>query len=708
MADQVYSTSDIANSPKVYSAGDITTPEGFFHSAYSAGVQPIVDTVKSIAAKGGPAVLNDLVESTIGKLNAYRDNPTPTPHDYLESVPLVGTPSAKIYDQVKEGNLSGALGTLGGTVASFFLPEALGRVPGAARAVADAAPEAGAIAADAVKGGVKGALATPQLSVGPMSFKLPVPAVATGAASGGATAHALGLPSEVGAVIGGAVPIVRGSVDAVRRGIADRVAAQKVADSIAETRARQAAPQPEAVPVAPPPQFAPIPGPLPSGRIPGPAPQVAPPPVDPRIPVWQGIQPTGSAPPMDVAPIAGQLPSGRVPGSIANQVVTPPAPVAPPAPPPLSMKLLDDIATSQLGKKYSRATGPQQQSIINIARKVQPEAPPAAPVTPPVAQPVSPVPHSPDIPQTSPAVVEQPAPPTGPRPGDQAFHVPVGNLTFEEPIVRGQAIAQRTQEGAAPSIQGNRPYASIQQEFSEDTSGVQIPQVVNARSRVAQNIATHLRSAGITSDAIDALEAHPEDFAEFWKTTGQIPGVSKQGTKYSPSTNTIFAARDALAELEKAGDRKIVPDTERPQQLNKAVELLDGANTRKDITATARRLESTFDPRSKYAVRALLNPSDRPAVGQSLGNSWHPAGEVEGYPDDTELNGTAGFHLDSGDDLENAIRKSVKNARSYWPDAERFALIKGSGYGHDPLPEDGGVLLKDATVHSLFSIPARK
>jgi hypothetical protein len=95
-----------------------------------------------------------------------------------------------------------------------------------------------------------------------------------------------------------------------------------------------------------------------------------------------------------------------------------------------------------------------------------------------------------------------------------------------------------------------------------------------------------------------------------------------------------------------------------------------------------------------YAIR-LIQPGNRtPVIGEHLPNSWHPAGTVDGFEEDTELDGTAGFEVQSAEDIKPAIRL----ARSYWPDADTFALIGSDNLGEMYLPESGAILLDSPRV----------
>jgi len=530
---------------------DATNQEGFFRSVYNSGVKPTVDAVKAIADRGGPAVLNDLIESTKAKLDAYSAKQDPTTRDYLDAVPLVGSSAAKAYDQVQAGNYKGAAGTAAGTIGSMLLPEFL---PGAVRGIADGAPEAGAIARDAASGAYKGATGSALRPLG-----VPIPDVinygSKGSAAGALVSHAtfgtipVPVGSGIGAAVGMSIPVIKGSIAAVKQGIADRAGAAKVAASIEETNARRAAEDPDAMPApddVAPPAFASTPGALPSGRVPGPAPIQAPAPVAPRSPRWQNIAPSTPAEQAPFTPTPGALPSGRVPGQFTQappmpgmpaELAAPPESVPAPAVPDAAT--LDAISRAQnKGKSFAQSSGAEKELVLMLANRAMEASKPRAVTSPVEAAPVV----SPAMEPAAAAVPEWLTQQRAAFDKARGYNRPVNTLADGTPLVDGnrQSVAAQNNPAAVQMQQGN------------ETSGLQIPQVVAARSRVAQGLAQHLHDAGISSEHIDALEAGDKNaFDDLWDAVGKIPGVSRQ-SKYSPSYDTIFDARSALEDLEKA------------------------------------------------------------------------------------------------------------------------------------------------------------
>ncbi len=99
----------------------------------------------------------------------------------------------------------------------------------------------GNIAAGA-KGAVRGAIDAGTADAHFRGISVPGGNVMAGAVGGGAAARALGLPTEAGAIVGGAAPIVRGAVTGAKSALATRAAEQAAALS----RSAEAAPAPGA------------------------------------------------------------------------------------------------------------------------------------------------------------------------------------------------------------------------------------------------------------------------------------------------------------------------------------------------------------------------------------------------------------------------------------------------------------------------------
>jgi hypothetical protein len=121
-------------------------------------------------------------------------------------------------------------------------------------------------------------------------------------------------------------------------------------------------------------------------------------------------------------------------------------------------------------------------------------------------------------------------------------------------------------------------------------------------------------------------------------------------------------------------------------------------NDMENTSQIIEQAEAIWTGRRKFAVRALLNGCAE--VGQSLANSWHPAGEVEGIEEDTELDGTAGFEISDPSEIPAAVRLAKWFFGSA---ATEFALISGDSLGSAWMPEDSGVLVRNARVEAVFN-----
>lgn len=185
-----------------------------------------------------------------------------------------------------------------------------------------------AVAGGAIRGGVKAALE-------PSTFRgLEIPGGKTMA--GAVAGHIAAGPT--GAVVGGAVPFVKGAIEGGKQAAARESMLSRIP-----------APSTEQGPLVGPalspsvPSMEPITGPLPSGRIPGGIHNVpAPGPVPvPRTPLWAGIQdnpailPAPLTPPTANAP--SSLPSGRIVPPQTVRIAASESPSPPTAPPPIAV-----------------------------------------------------------------------------------------------------------------------------------------------------------------------------------------------------------------------------------------------------------------------------------------------------------------------------------------------------------------------------------
>lgn len=145
------------------------------------------------------------------------------------------------------------------------------------------------------------------------------------------------------------------------------------------------------------------------------------------------------------------------------------------------------------------------------------------------------------------------------------------------PRIREQILAKMRGEAPPPAAAPTEPapaaarpvprvspeaQAAPEAYTNTQTTGLQVPQITSARGAIAEKMAQHFYDYGISSDALNALDADAKVSRQFWDQTGQIPGVSKQ-SNYRPSGETIDAVRDRLADLERAKTPRNTP-TEAP------------------------------------------------------------------------------------------------------------------------------------------------
>jgi len=140
-------------------------------------------------------------------------------------------PGGKALDEAGEdfqrGDVAHGTAKTLGIASNVLAPE----IPRAVGAIADAAPAAGTAVRGAARGAVDAATDTAHFR----GLNIPGGNVMAGAVGGSAAARAVGLPGELGAVVGGAAPIVKGAIRGAKTALADRLAAA------AETAAAESA-----------------------------------------------------------------------------------------------------------------------------------------------------------------------------------------------------------------------------------------------------------------------------------------------------------------------------------------------------------------------------------------------------------------------------------------------------------------------------------
>jgi hypothetical protein len=251
--------------------GNQSQDAGFWHTLF----QDATDAPKKIMdfASGHP--LDDtreaLADFTTARrqhwqraVDAYRsgDYRTAAEQGFFGGVPFLGPALGGAADEWQAGQK----GQAGAHAVEILAPLLAG--PAADALQSDTAAAFATGAKGALKGAGKAAVSTvdiPLRAHGVDLGTLPVPRVAVGAAAGGGAASLIGLPKELGAVVGGVAPIVKDAIQGAKAALQDRAAAA-LRGTVGNPAWRDL---PDVTP-APAPEGTPIPATsLPSGRIVG-------------------------------------------------------------------------------------------------------------------------------------------------------------------------------------------------------------------------------------------------------------------------------------------------------------------------------------------------------------------------------------------------------------------------------------------------------
>jgi hypothetical protein len=376
------------------------------------------------------------------------------------------------------GNTAGAVGRGVGTAAMLAAPFA--------GEIAEGAEVAGAVSKGAVKGGARAAIEPVHYG----HYSIPIPAPIAGAAAGGYAARMLGLPSEVGAVVGGAAPIVRGAVSGVREALAAREASAAVPEVIpgfnVASGSTMRSPRP-GVPVEP--SYTP---PI-TGALPG--------------------APTAASAPVAAVPFEAPAPAGAGPSAVESLRAE------------LEAQLRDGIARANGFKKGFESIpehNPERQKIeataAAIARAEQgvPEAA-AAPVAPPAAAAVTAVPPPP-------AAAPQP-----PLTGETPNQTP--GVQLEPDFLRDEVRRQNTR--ARTMAEGSQEATAARASHVDDIVG-------SNRSNWVRKMARQFKNAGMTSEDAAALPAEDLD------KVSQAVGVSPWSERSADTIDQFKAALDEM------------------------------------------------------------------------------------------------------------------------------------------------------------------
>jgi hypothetical protein len=409
------------------------------------------------------------------------------------ALPVIGPAAAHAGERIGEGDIAGGLGEGAGLIAGVAAPGAITKVtPGAIRAAAPAAP----VARDALAGAWEGAKAP--VSYG--RFKLPVPAPIAGAVGGGIAARELGLPHEIGAVVGAAYPLVRGARAGIAAGRAAR-AAEAASEAAAATAPEAAAAADTAI-------------------LDGIARDLAGKPFDKLDANGQAM----------VRQIAGKLGQATQPPETAPQPV-PAAAAAPEAAPP---------AAAQPPPAYEGTTAPGTtvQDLIQqelATRRAQAAA--AAPVLAPETEtaPIAAAHNPEDLARALRDLIARRRAPAAPEAPAEASPEVGPPETPAEPATATPAAA-----GAAP--QAVEELSTRINEGLPSEPAAKPPYVPPERGNIANKLGDLLAENGYTTAKLDELETNPAARGQFYKTLG---GAHRKG--YVPSEDTIDLIRERVA-----------------------------------------------------------------------------------------------------------------------------------------------------------------
>ena len=143
----------------------------FWDSVNHTLIQPIADTFKDVAARGGISVTNDIIQGLLDQTAEFAKSAS-TGLD-VRKLPIIGTGAVATTERVKEqiaaGNYRGAAGSVLGYLAPFAAPEAIARTPEAAAAVGDAVSSTATKLRDALPDAVPNVPATARDVIGVIS-----------------------------------------------------------------------------------------------------------------------------------------------------------------------------------------------------------------------------------------------------------------------------------------------------------------------------------------------------------------------------------------------------------------------------------------------------------------------------------------------------------------------------------------------------------
>ena len=311
-------------------ADDDPTHQEFWSSINHTLIKPAVDSLKDVAARGGPAVMSDMFDGIMDQLGEFVKSASAPGGIDVRKLPVIGTGAVSTSDrmnkQIAAGNYRGAAGSLIGFLAPFIAPEAIKGTPEAVGAAGEAASNV----ISKVKAAIPEKLPTVPGAIPDAIGVIPHPAAA-------AVASGIRLANRVAK-----------GVNAVRAIGDDAPAAPPPAAPAVAPTAPPAAPVvPEAPLIPVPPGYAARPDAIPSEYG-----------VLPALDRSQFFRPLAG----DVAPPAPAAPAPAAPAPAPAAPVEPPAPapgpVTPAEPPPAALtpaQRLEDAADEQAARLHMQA-----------------------------------------------------------------------------------------------------------------------------------------------------------------------------------------------------------------------------------------------------------------------------------------------------------------------------------------------------------------
>ena len=547
---------------------------------------------KGLAAEPG-RVWNELGNTGAAML---KGDPLGAAYHLAGSVPLFGAPAQQVAQDLQRGDPAAAVGHTGAIIAPLVAGPAA-ELAGPAIAATGRGLETAAKVARGAAGGAFDA-ATEMVPFRKFGIPISVPKPLVTGPAGAAAAAALGLPRELGGVVGAASPIVAGAVRGARAALAERAAQAAAAAEEAPIGPPAIAPRlalPPAAIVTPAPadtsfvrgvpaEYA-LPEPLPLSRQ-------LPPGTDLRQMPAAGDTSYVRAIPAEYPPVEpGFAPEQPASGGTA---ATPPAPAAP---------------TPTPGQLYAESTGedwaklsPKNRALMeqiaqaraNVAAQPEATPPAAAPQIAPQTPPAAPEPPAP--PPTAPPTPEAPAPRLSSQDLARQLEASMRVETLTDYLVRSKV------PGAMLDNFGDKEWKMV-----ADQAGVQPPSAENIQA-IRGNLADYEGAAQITA------KTPAEAAAEF----AQNRSIRTKRQAPAAPADLEGQLADSVAAVQKGERPAAAPPPDEPAALTAS---------EKRVEAFAQHLAADKSVTSAQLANLPSNPQAL-ALLEQLGESL----DIEGRP----------------------------------------------------------------------------